>query len=150
MKWFPVSAPAANVDNLLLEWQDSQIADDLPLFSEDVAVDAWWGEVGEMTLSSGELRFPMYQGYWELSLFCGTCTARCSFTLVRRMDTIFRPSLGNDTIGALLQLYEQSLSLLPATTNGHNDCPLAKSDTAVQWETPDEESWQTWEAPRPP
>ena len=81
-----------------------QIAGDLPLFSEDAAVDAWWGEVGEMTLSSGELRFPNVSRLLRTLLLLPYSQAAVerSFSLVRRMDTVFRPSLGNDTIGALL------------------------------------------------
>ena len=90
-----------DLDTIIQEWHDFQVAPDLPEFVE---VDKWWGQVMQLKDCGGQLRFGRLATLVTTLMILPYDQAPVErlFSLCTKNYTKFRASLGAETLCSLL------------------------------------------------
>ena len=100
-----------DVDEMLEEWRTFQVMPDLPPFKDVPAdgnppdqPDAWWAHIFKMKGPSGVTTFDKLKELIHVLLILpyDQVPVERVFSMVNKIDTKFRPSIGNTTVCALL------------------------------------------------
>ena len=92
-----------DLDSIIQEWHDFQVATDLPEFVE---VDDWWGRVLQLKDCMGQIRFGHLAVLIKTLLILpyDQAPVELLFSLCTKNDTKFRSSLGAETLCNLLHV----------------------------------------------